>query len=623
MDLTETQGTYNLLEEKWIPVLYVDGKTDRLGIIESLKEAQRIRQIAASNPMDRVALLRFLMAVLLWCKENAKSSLAELEERGAGIPGDWLVKLEEHRAAFDLLGDGERFYQDKTLPDELLKAKQKKWDDRQEKARFKKDPKTRPTKLEDEDFRPVGDLLVEFPGGDSVNHMRHVFNDGSYGFCPACCAMGILRLSVWAPANRHYPASVNPGSAAYAYVDGKDLFRTLYANLPETNPSTEKAPWLSSEQPGSLDAVTGLAWRPRRLWLNAAGSEGNCENCGAAGEVIKNLCIQKGWATPITEGQQFSRDVLEEFQKLNDEYKSKKSRRREFANKVIAVASVILKCRRDVLIRAGKDPDQAPEGESDAAWLARVSEELFAAEDEVTKEALIKNPTAEERALLSLQDRQVKKFWPEDPLLLKEREPIGVPSLDKDVGLHASKFWRDASRLRGGGVIAVGVVGDGQYVFHDTPVVRLPSNAPTTLSELTKECADILGEPGRSGVLRSVTNNPHQRHAEINSALKLLTPNAESQIQDRLSRSDYPAGHVTGGEKAFVREVYEPVVERVIASVTPGSPLRRREAMNKARGSLRRGIDSLVGRSERLSSTGTSGSVPGESKGEEKKGDSL
>ena len=86
MDLSDTQGVYNLLEEKWIPVLYGNGRTDRVGIWKALTEAGKIRQIAASNPMDRVALLRFLLAVLMWCKEDAKSATAALDARNTGIP---------------------------------------------------------------------------------------------------------------------------------------------------------------------------------------------------------------------------------------------------------------------------------------------------------------------------------------------------------------------------------------------------------------------------------------------------------------------------------------------------------------------------------------------------------
>jgi hypothetical protein len=62
------QDSFDLLIEKWIPVLYANGRPDRVGIRQALTEAGSIRQIAASNPMDNVALLRFLLAVLQWCK---------------------------------------------------------------------------------------------------------------------------------------------------------------------------------------------------------------------------------------------------------------------------------------------------------------------------------------------------------------------------------------------------------------------------------------------------------------------------------------------------------------------------------------------------------------------------
>lgn len=61
---------YNLLEEKWIPVLYKDGIAAHVNLLEAFTQASRIREIAASNPMDRVAILRFLLALLYWCKGN-------------------------------------------------------------------------------------------------------------------------------------------------------------------------------------------------------------------------------------------------------------------------------------------------------------------------------------------------------------------------------------------------------------------------------------------------------------------------------------------------------------------------------------------------------------------------
>lgn len=596
MGLPVTQGAYNLLLEKWIPVLYGDGKTDRVGICQALTDARTIRQIAASNPMDRVALLRFLLAVLMWCKEDAKSSLAALDEKSADIPENWLAKLKENKAAFNLLGDGKRFYQD-----ELLKGKK---------------------------CRPIGDLLVEFPGADSVNHMRHVVHDGSYGFCPACCAMGILRLSVWAPANKHYPASVNPGSAAYAFFEGKNLFQTLCANLPEINPQADQAPWLGNEQPNSPDAVAMLAWRPRKLWLNVADSGGHCAYCGAPGAVVKTLCIRRGWPTPVTTGQQFGKDVLGEFQKLNDEYKSKTTDRRKLANRVVVVASVILKCRMEALLHADSLAAQAPKAEIEAARLARVFEQLYAARDQKIIKELTRKPTKEEDLLLDRQDTQAKKFWVEDPHLLKEAEAIRLPDLSKDVGLHASKFWRDTLRLRGAKALAIGIVGDGQYVFHDTPAVRLPDTAATTLAKLTSDCAETLRGTGtkekpnenseaklrRRGVLRTVTYNPDLQHPEIGASVKLLTPNAEAQIRHRLSRINASTGDNATEDKAFLHEVYAPVVEQVIASVTPGSPLRRHATRNHAQALLNKKIEELVEKPDHLSNAGTPATVPGKPK---------
>ena len=585
MGLPVTQGAYNLLEEKWIHVLYGDGKTDRVGICQALIDARTIRQIAASNPMDRVALLRFLLAVLMWCKEDAKSSLAALDEKSAGMPENWLAKLKENKAAFNLLGDGKRFYQD-----ELLKGKES---------------------------RPIGDLLVEFPGADSVNHMRHVVHDSSYGFCPACCAMGILRLSVWAPANRFYPASVNPGSAAYAFIEGKNLFQTLCANLAETNSQADQAPWLGNEQPNSPDAIAKLAWRPRKLWLNVEESGGLCAYCGQIGTLVKTLSIEKGWSTPVTEGQKVGKDVLGEFQKLNAEYKSKKTDRRKLADKVVRITPVILKCRMPALSQADSNAAQAPESESPAAKIARVFEQLYAADNEEKMKELTRKPTVDEQSLLDQQDTQAKKFWVEDPHLLKEAEAIRLPDLSKDVAMHASKFWRDALRLRGAKVIAIGIVGDGQYIFHDAPVVRLPDASDDVKSRvnLSADCGGDL-----RGLLKQVTQNPLLQHPEIGASVKLLTPNAEAQIRDRLSRINASTGNNATEDKAFLHEVYAPVVEQVIASITPGSPLRRHATRNHAQALLNKKIKELVEKPDHLSNTGTPAAVPGKPKRGRKKG---
>ncbi|MHC4799489.1 MAG: type I-E CRISPR-associated protein Cse1/CasA, partial [Planctomycetota bacterium] len=252
--------------------------------------------------MDNVALLRFLLSVLLWCKDDAKSAFATLSDRKMVIPEEWLAKLDDHKTAFNLLGDGARFYQDASL-----KGKE---------------------------ARPIADLLVEFPGADSVNHVRHVVHDGSYGFCPACCALGILRLSVWAPANRYYPASVNPGTGAYAITETKNLLLTLVANMPEATAQTHQAPWLSNTQPDLPGAIANLAWRPRKLWLNVVSEQGSCATCGSSGVLVASLYNEGGWPTPTTDGQKFAKAVEAEFKKIGYNAKGKDQASRN-AKKVV------------------------------------------------------------------------------------------------------------------------------------------------------------------------------------------------------------------------------------------------------------------------------------------------
>ena len=128
-------------------------------IKEAFSQAGKIRQIAASNPMDRVAIIRFLLAILYWCKNPpTDSELTKLKS----FPEDWFTKLDENKECFNLLGKGKRFYQEKEAKRECA----------------------------------VTDLLQEIPTGNNFWHLRHS-TDMVNGLCFACCAMGLLRLPIF------------------------------------------------------------------------------------------------------------------------------------------------------------------------------------------------------------------------------------------------------------------------------------------------------------------------------------------------------------------------------------------------------------------------------------------
>jgi len=271
MEFPVTQGAYNLLEERWIPVLYGNGKNDRVGICQALTDAHKIRQIAASNPMDRVALLRFLLAVLMWCKEDAKSSLAALAEKSVGISENWLAKLEENKAAFNLFDEQQPFMQDLAVKGEKTNA--------------------------------ATELIHDLPSGSALNHFRHT-RDKEDGLCPACCALGLVRWPCYATAGtkgagKSMTASPNGNTPTYAFPVCNTLLQCLWASLERLTASPKDTPiWLSNGCPDELGPLSGLTWRSRSVLLTmpTENDGSQCCYCGATeGGLIREIHFQPGW----------------------------------------------------------------------------------------------------------------------------------------------------------------------------------------------------------------------------------------------------------------------------------------------------------------------------------------
>ena len=245
------QDTFNLLDEKWIPVLRTNGRPGRVGIREAFVEAGSIRQIAASNPMDRVALLRFLLAVLYWCKGNPPDGdeMSRILAEGQ-FPAAWFDKLDGQRDCFNLLGAGKRFYQDR--------------DARRE--------------------RPSTDLLQEVPTGNNFWHFRHS-TDRIDGLCPACCALGLLRLPLFSVSGLpDLKSGINGTPPIYVLPVGPSLLHTLCLNWVPcsslASPSWEQ-PDARPQDGQPVPLLPGLTMLSRRVWLHDPGPpRGVCIACG-------------------------------------------------------------------------------------------------------------------------------------------------------------------------------------------------------------------------------------------------------------------------------------------------------------------------------------------------------
>jgi len=266
----------NLLTMRWIPVLRTNGKCERVGIRMALTEAGTIRQIASSNPMDNVALLRLLLAVLQWCK----ATLDDTERAGlsdaAGIRDDWLSdKLgaeDKPNAAFDLLVHAKPFFQD---------------------------PGVAQTKL-----TPATNLLHEAPSGTNIAHFNHT-HDFESGLCLACCAVAMVRWSCYASAGKAGPdqqmtAVPHGNKPAYCTQVGATLLKTLQLNWPFAQPTDGDRPiWDGADEDSMLGPLKGFTWRSRRMLINKRDQPGVCLLCGRQVDgLVRSIYFRPGWARP-------------------------------------------------------------------------------------------------------------------------------------------------------------------------------------------------------------------------------------------------------------------------------------------------------------------------------------
>jgi len=262
---------------RWIPVILCNGRNDRLGILPVLKRAGEIRQIAASNPMDNVAIFRLLLAVLQWCRPNPTDQERAQLKGSSGIPGEWLrERLGDENApnpTFVLMNRENPFLQDLAVAD------------------------TKAT--------PITNLLHEVPSGSNVQHFRHV-RDFQSGLCPACSTMAMVRWTCYASAGtagggQSMTAAPNGNTPAYCQPIGSTLLSSLMLDWPFQPIDGDKPLWNGATESTPLGPLKGLTWRCRRMLICEGEGEqpGECLLCGEPCErLILSVRFRPGWKRP-------------------------------------------------------------------------------------------------------------------------------------------------------------------------------------------------------------------------------------------------------------------------------------------------------------------------------------
>lgn len=191
---------FNLIDEPWIPVRWLDGRHGELGIRDTLLQAEHIAEIQDASPLVVAALHRFLLAVLYRALEGPTDGQQARALFKGGIPAEKVTSyldLWKHR--FDLF--------DKTHP-------------------FGQNPNVPPKQVE-----PWTKLTAEFNGTSNRTLFDHTTMQGLVGRQPNECARWLISTMNFSLSGGrgYYPSpSVN---AVMCFVMGRHLSETLVLNL--------------------------------------------------------------------------------------------------------------------------------------------------------------------------------------------------------------------------------------------------------------------------------------------------------------------------------------------------------------------------------------------------------
>lgn len=261
---------WNVLEERWIDAAALDGAWRVVSPLEALKQAARLRALAASSPLDEFAIHRFLVTLIYWKADAAGGLTAVREALLSGIvPPELLAAISAERGSFDLFDPKRPFLQDPAAAD----------------------PK--PTK-------PVGSLFAEIATGTNIAHFDHS-RDMNSPLCVPCVVRGMLRLVPWSQqGGAGYSPAIHGAPPIAVIPKGVTLAETIRFSLVELSAPLGAPVWTGTFRRSSFDGkipvLEALTWNPRRVRLPLPEFNGRCTLCGAHGPVVLGLAFKSNAA---------------------------------------------------------------------------------------------------------------------------------------------------------------------------------------------------------------------------------------------------------------------------------------------------------------------------------------
>jgi len=250
--------TFNLVDQKWIPCVHLDGRIEELSLSQVLTQAHTLRGIQGDSPLETAALYRLLLAVL-------HSTL-----RGPRHKSDWIG-----------------LWQKNGWPPDLVNNYLKTWHERfdlfhPERPFFQaQDPRAK--------SKSVITLSIDMASGNNAVLFDHHTEDVGVSLSFASAARTLVTAQCFGLAGLFLPGATftdSPwGRGILFFLEGDNLYKTLVLNLlpypdNDVRPSraTDKPAW-EQDNPylperqipdGYLDYLT---WQGRRILLTPEGDE--------------------------------------------------------------------------------------------------------------------------------------------------------------------------------------------------------------------------------------------------------------------------------------------------------------------------------------------------------------
>ena len=298
------QATYDLLTEKWIPVVFLKGTSELLNIRDVLVCSSIIKGISHTSPFIEFGLYRLLITIVLdaYIVAGKRPTIGKMKEMLAAKQFDQAILmdyLDKYKEGFNLWSQTNPFLQ---IANPI-----------KEKGKVSADP--------------IEKMIAPIPSGTKVAFWHHYGTDEKKGETTLTWVETSHELCAVAPFCFDYAPSdictIAGDPPLYALALGNSLFKTLVYNLPRPNGRLSKASEVKDgptwrcivtkpdEVPRSPTHSQAWTWPVRQIKLQKSENEdkstvSNAVNLAGSGKTDARKRVH-GWRDPnagtVTDGE--------------------------------------------------------------------------------------------------------------------------------------------------------------------------------------------------------------------------------------------------------------------------------------------------------------------------------